>query len=153
MNKEKTIDILNKLVVTNNERIEGYETASENTEERELKTLFSGFVETSQKCRNDLVNEIKKLGGKAEGGTKVSGKFFRAWMDVKSALTGKDRKATLDSCEEGEEKAIESYRSVFEDETEHLTSQQQTMLKDQHGLIKNDLSKIRSMQDSMAQQA
>ena len=151
MNTEKTIDALNKLVVTNSDRIEGYDTASDNTDKNELKTLFSKFAQTSQTCRHELAREIKKLGGEAEDGTKASGKFFRAWMDVKSALSGNDRKAILNSCEEGEEKAIESYEAALEDQSEHLTSSQQSMVRNQLDSIKADQRKIRSMQNVMTE--
>jgi hypothetical protein len=33
--------------------------------------------------------------GTPEEGTRITGKFFRVWMDVKAALTNKDRKAIL----------------------------------------------------------
>jgi len=88
---------------------------------------------------------------KAEEGTKVSGKFFRAWMDVKSALSGDDRKATLNSCEEGEERATETYQDVLEDESEYLTSKHQMMIMDQHNSIKSDQGQIRSMQNALAE--
>jgi uncharacterized protein (TIGR02284 family) len=151
MDKEKTTDVLNKLVVINNDRIEGYETASDNTEEKDLKTLFSKFAKTSRKCRHDLIREIENLGGKAEDGTKVSGKFFRAWMDVKSALTGNDRKAILNSCEQGEEKAIETYKTVFNDKSDHLTADLLMMVRTQYGLIKTDQGKIISMQNALVE--
>ncbi len=151
MDRERTVDVLNELVVINNDRIEGYETAAENTEERDLKILFSEFEQTSQKCHRELVSEIEKLGGKAEEGTKVSGKFFRAWMDLKSALAGKDRKSVLNSCEQGEERAIETYKNVFEDKSEHLTSEQQSMVRDQYSSIKSDQGKIRSLQHALAE--
>lgn len=145
MEKEKTIDVLNKLVEINNDRIEGYEKASENTEEKDLKDLFSRFKQTSRKCLGELKSEINKLGGKVTEGTNVSGKFFRAWMDVKSALTGKDRKAILNSCEYGEEQADETYQTVLDDESEHLSPQQRSMIKEQHNLLKSDQSTIQSM--------
>lgn len=151
MEKEKTIDALNKLVEINNDRIEGYEKASENTEERDLKDLFSAFKQTSKKCQGELISEINKLGGKVTEGTTASGKFFRAWMDVKSALTGKDRKAILNSCENGEESADETYQTVLEDESEHLNPQQLSMIKAQHNQLKGDRNKIKSMQNNLVE--
>ena len=147
MEKEKTVNALNRLVVINKDRIEGYEKASENTEEKDLKSLFAKFVQTSQKCRNELITEIEKLGGKAEDGTKISGKFFRAWMDARSALTGKDRKAILSSCEQGEEKAIEVYKDVLNDHDKswQLTPKLKSLIKNQYDLINSDKGKIRSM--------
>ncbi len=151
MEKEKTIDALNKLVEINNDRIEGYEKASENTEEKDLKDLFSEFRRTSQKCLSELKSEITKLGVKATEETTISGEFFRAWMDVKSALAGKDRKAILNSCEYGEEQADETYQTVLDDESEHLNPQQQSMIKAQHKLLKADQSTVKSMQNTLAE--
>lgn len=149
MNKEKTIDALNTLVKINNDRIEGYKTASENTEERELQNIFSEFQQTSQRCRHQLISEISSLAGEAVEGTKTSGKFFRAWMDVKTALTDEDRKAILNSCEYGEEQADETYQSVLEDESEYLSPQQQSMINEQHNLLKADQSTIKTMLNSL----
>jgi len=49
MDNEKTIDVLNTLIQINNDRIEGYETASKETEEHDLKTMFAQFTKTSEK--------------------------------------------------------------------------------------------------------
>lgn len=150
MDKEKSIDALNKLIEINNDRIEGYETASKETDESELKTLFSKFSQTSQKCKHELVSEVQKLGGKPMEGTKTSGKFFRAWMDVKAALTRKDREAILNSCEFGEDQAVDTYKNVLKDNTEDLDSMQQTMVKAQLVLIKADHDHVKEMRDMLA---
>ena len=124
MENKKAIDVLNKLVEINNDRIEGYETAGKETTEPDLKVLFTKLAETSQDCRIELEREVELLGGTPAKGTKVSGKFFRAWMDVKAAITGKDRKAILESCEYGEDQALKTYESVLEDDSEHLNGEQ-----------------------------
>src|SRR5690349_19819739 len=108
MDNEKSIDVLNMLIQINNDRIEGYQTASKETEERDLQSLFSDLIETSETCRAELTEEVERLGGTPAEGTKTSGKFFRAWMDVKAAITGKDRKAILSSCEFGEDAAVDT---------------------------------------------
>jgi hypothetical protein len=41
MEKEKTIEVLNTLITINNDRIEGYDTAAKETDEYDLKNLFS----------------------------------------------------------------------------------------------------------------
>lgn len=151
MDKEKSIDALNKLVEINNDRIEGYQKAAENTEERDLKSLFLKFEQTSNKCLGELKSEINKLGGEVTEGTTTSGKFFRTWMDVKSALSGKDRKAILGSCEYGEENADETYQDVLDDESVHLSPQQLSIVKTQHNLLRSDQSTIKSMQNALVE--
>jgi uncharacterized protein (TIGR02284 family) len=147
METEKTIEVLNTLITINNDRIEGYETAAKETEEQDLKTLFAIFSSTSEKCRRELVGEVTKLGGTPAEGTKTTGKFFRVWMDVKAALTGKDRKAILNSCEYGEEAAQDTYEKALKNDTENLSAQQQTMIKAQHTLLVADYNKVKAMGD------
>lgn len=72
-------------------------------------------------------------------------------MDVKTALSGKDRKAILNSCEYGEEQADATYHEVVDTRSEHLNPQQLSMIKTQHRLLKADQSTIKSMQNSMVE--
>ena len=149
MENEKTIAVLNTLITINNDRIEGYETAAKDTAEQDLKTLFTHFSATSKTCRQHLTDEVNRLGGTAAEGTLTAGKLHRVWMDVKSAITGKDRKAILGSCEYGEEFAKDTYEKALEDDIENLNAEQQAMIKAQHALLQADHDKIKSMKDSL----
>lgn len=151
MDNEKTIDVLNTLVQINNDRIEGYETASKETEEHDLKTMFAQFTKTSEKNNQELSTEITKLGGTPTDGTKNTGKFFRVWMDVKAALTGKDRKAILNSCEFGEDEALETYEDVQENDAEHLSAEQKSMVSSQYDLLKADHDTVKTMRDALVE--
>ena len=145
MKHEKTIDVLNTVIEINNDRIEGYETALKETEEAEFKSLFAQFAYTSQKCNSQLIDEVQKLGGTPAEGTKVSGKFFRVWMDVKAALTGNDREAILNSCEYGEEVAQETYENALNEHSDHLTSEQKVLLRQQLMWLKAEYDTVKSM--------
>lgn len=150
METEKTIAVLNTLITINNDRIEGYETAAKETEEQDLKALFAQFSSTSQKCKTELKNEVTKLGGTSAEGTMTSGKFFRVWMDVKAALTGKDRKAILNSCEYGEDMAKDTYKKALENDLESLNAEQQAMIKEQYTLLVAEHDKVKMMRDALA---
>jgi uncharacterized protein (TIGR02284 family) len=150
MNNNKTIEVLNKLVEINNDRLEGYETALNETEEHDLKSLFAELARTSHRCRKELAAEIRNLGGVPTEGTKITGKFFRAWMDFKAALTGKDRETIVNSCESGEDKAVETYEEVIKDDLEYLSPDQQALVRVQYELIKADHDTVRSLRDSLA---
>jgi uncharacterized protein (TIGR02284 family) len=82
---------------------------------------FQHLKNTKMERVKTIEVEVNLLDGKAEEGTKVSGKFFRLWMDVKAALTGHNRKAILKSCEYGEDRAKEAYDKVLENDKEHLS--------------------------------
>lgn len=151
MENKEAIDALNRLVEINNDRIEGYETATKETNEPDLKVLFTKLADTSRDCRIELEREVEQLGGTPAQGTKVSGKFFRAWMDVKAAITGKDRKAILESCEYGEDHALKTYEDVLEDERQQLTNEQLAMVESQYDLLKADHDAVRALRDSFVE--
>lgn len=147
MENQKTITALNKLIEINNDRIEGYETASKETESAELKALFNGLSFTSNSNVTELHAEVLRLGGKPEEGTRVTGKFFRVWMDVKAAFTGNDRHAILSSCEFGEDKALETYEEVLDNGSD-LTVEQRAMIVKQQANLRGDHNEVKSLRDA-----
>ncbi|MES2655032.1 MAG: PA2169 family four-helix-bundle protein [Bacteroidota bacterium] len=149
MENDKTIEVLNTLITINNDRIEGYETASKETDEHDLKTLFATFIQNSQKCKQELVAEVSMLGGQIAEGTLISGKFFRVWMDVKAALTNKDRKTILNSCEFGEDAMKTTYETTLELNTDLFSAAQKTMIRAQYDLLKADHDKVKLMRDRL----
>lgn len=150
MDNEKQIKVFNSLIVINNDRIEGYKTAEAEARETDLKMLFSDLMETSVQNRKELVAHVASLGGTIEEGTRVTGKFFRVWMDVKAAFTGNDRKAILDSCEYGEDVILETYKKVLEEDHENLSSIEQQLLNKQYALLKADHDKVKQIRDTIA---
>jgi hypothetical protein len=54
--------LLNSLIIINNDRIAGYETAMEETEDADLKVQFAQCIQTSEACKTELVVEVHKLG-------------------------------------------------------------------------------------------
>jgi uncharacterized protein (TIGR02284 family) len=147
MKTETSINVLNSLIEINNDRIEGYETASKETDEADVKTLFAECSKTSQHCNAELIYEVQTLGGTPLEGTKMSGKFFRVWMDVKAAVTITDRRTILKSCELGEEFAIQKYKDVLAKNLVDLTSEQQTMINEQYVLIQADHDGVKNLRD------
>ena len=150
MEKDKAIEVLNSLITINNDRIEGYETASKETEEFDLKGLFGQFISTSTKCKQELVMQVSTLGGEIAEGTRVSGKIYRIWMDFKAAATGKDRKTILDSCVYGEDEALDTYENALENDVEHLSAEQKDMIYSQKTLLKADRDRVKALRDAVA---
>jgi uncharacterized protein (TIGR02284 family) len=70
-------------------------------------------------------------------------------MDVKAALTGKDRLAILNSCEFGEDAAKDTYEAVLENDLEHLSIDQKAMITAQLAMLGSDLNKVITMTDAL----
>lgn len=147
-NSQIKAEVLNDLIEINNDRITGYERAIEELEERDtdLVSLFREMIQESRNYKVELVSEVQNTGAKIEEGTTVSGKIYRAWMDVKAMFTGNDRKAILASCEGGEDAAQKAYRSAIEEN--ELGFETTTLLKKQQASLKLSHDKIKALRDS-----
>lgn len=143
---KNTITLINDLIIINNDRIEGYERAAKETEDSQLKSIFTHMADESRQFKNELVREVVNQGGSPAEGTTNSGKMFRAWMDIKAALTGKDRKAIIASCEFGEDAALETYETVLN--SEDLPVESRTLVSRQKSAIQQSHDKIKLMRDS-----
>lgn len=138
---EKNVARLNNLIEINNDRIEGYEKAAKETEDSDLKSLFNNMANDSRKYRAELITEVVTQGGTPAEGTKTSGKIYRAWMDIKAALTGKDAHAIISSCEFGEDAALEEYDDILKStelsaKGRDIASRQRTSIQESHDHIK-----------------
>ena len=139
----QTVETLNDLVRINNDRIAGYEKAADEIKDsgQDLRLLFLKLSDESFTYKQELEERIAALGGEMATGTTVSGKIYRAWMDIKNTISGKNRKAVLASCEYGEDKAQEAYNSALDAKdldsgTRQLIVLQKNSLKDSHDMIK-----------------
>jgi uncharacterized protein (TIGR02284 family) len=142
---ERLIEILNELIRINNDRIEGYERAAHeirDTFQAELKSWFFTMAEDSRTYKNDLIDAVIGLGGEPASRTTTSGKLYRAWMEVRAALSGDDVKAALESCEFGEDVALKAYQEALQAEVNWptnvsmLVSNQRQELRASHDKIK-----------------
>ncbi len=141
---ENLVEVLNDLVQINNDRIEGYQKAAEETKDIDvdLKAIFIKMAEESIKYKTELINEISKFGGEPETGTTGLGKLHRVWMDVKATFANHERQSVLEACEFGEDAAQKAYTDALASDAEmsaesrQLITSQQSSLKTSHDIIK-----------------
>lgn len=115
-NTDKKTDLLNEAIEINNDRIKGYEKAIEIAADanlRELQTLFKSYIEQSQQFIMELKPLLKQYHVEPESGTNLTGKIFRIWMDIKSAISPSISQAILDTCERGEDEFKETYKEIL----------------------------------------
>lgn len=141
---ENLIEVLNGLIEINNDRVNGYEKAADESKDRDvdLQAAFVKYANDSRGYTAELSQVVRTLGGDPETGTTNSGKLFRVWMDVKALFTGKDRQGILENCEFGEDAAQKAYKAALASdaeisaETRQLITEQQSELKTAHDTIK-----------------
>jgi len=143
MENEKTISIINDLIRINNDRIEGYEKAVKETrdEDADLKNVFNRMADESRNYKQELTNELRRMGGEPASDTTQSGKIYRVWMDLKSAVTGHGRQSVLELCEFGEDAAQKAYEKALDTDNE--------LAPDVRTLIQKEKDALRSSHDTI----
>jgi uncharacterized protein (TIGR02284 family) len=143
MEKKETVNVLNDLIRINNDRIEGYEKAVKETKDQDtdLRTTFNRMADESRRYKQELLDQVRTLGGEPASDTTQSGKVYRVWMDVKSSLTGHGRQSVLALCEYGEDAAQKAYEKALDPEN--------NLPPDVRTLIQHEKDNLRSSHDTI----
>ncbi len=113
---EKLNEVLNDLIRINHDRVEGYEKAIKqlSASDVDLKSLFKRYASESRSYANTLTAQVSGNGGNPDPATTMSGKIYRIWMEIRAAMSNKERESVLASCEFGEDAAQRAYKEALE---------------------------------------
>lgn len=142
---DKAIENLNTLLCINNDRVEGYKSAIYEAKEVNIKIMFSTLAQTSLQCRKELIQELKKLGGKRNNGFRETGKFFNVWREMKKAIKKDDHQTILYSCKHGENAVLREYLKIIKGSFSDLNLECESVLYRQYNLLKADYEKINQL--------
>jgi uncharacterized protein (TIGR02284 family) len=113
INKE-SISLLNDLIETSKDGQKGFEESAKDLKNPQLKAFFAEHAVACATAVRELQTEVRALGGDPETSGSVSGSVHRAWVNLKSSVTGKSDEAVLNEVERGEDHALKAYREAAE---------------------------------------
>ena len=91
----------------------GFQEAAEGVERSDLKSLFYEFSQQRAQFAGELQSLVQSLGGDPENSGSMAAALHRGWINIKSAVTGKDEAAILNECERGEDSAKDMYKDAL----------------------------------------
>src|SRR5688500_18105391 len=112
---DDAISTLNGLIETCKDGQNGFKEAAEGVERSDLKSLFYEFSQQRSQFVGELQGLVRELGGDPENSGSVAGALRRGWINIKSAVTGKDDAAILNECERGEDVAKNAYKDALDE--------------------------------------
>jgi uncharacterized protein (TIGR02284 family) len=113
MNNE-VISTLNDLIETCKDGEEGFKSCAEDIGDQQLKQTLLVYAGSCSTAARELTALVIAHGGDPETQSSLSGTLHRRWIDIKSAVMGKDDEAVLNECERGEDVAKKSYLRALE---------------------------------------
>lgn len=145
MNNSDVISTLNNLIETCRDGQEGFKQSAEGVERSDLKSVFYEFAQQRAQFVGELQSLVQELGGDPENTGSVAGAVHRGWINIKSAVTGRDEAAILNEAERGEDVAKNAYKSALE---QNLPANVAEVVQRQSSAVQAAHDRVRSLRDS-----
>lgn len=113
MENKDIVSTINRLIETCKDGEAGFRACAQDLNDPVLKTTFTERAEGCAAAAAELQQLVHSLGGVPELTSSIGGMLHRRWVDIKSAITGKDNLAVLKECERGEELALKNYQDAL----------------------------------------
>lgn len=97
------VTVLNTLIATLLDSVEGYTKAAGDVENERLGTIFADRARERREVASRLQAVVAEHGGKPEDDTSTMGAIHRTFFDLKTAITGRDNEAIVAEVERGED--------------------------------------------------
>lgn len=138
----EVVSILNGLIETCEDGLHGFTTASEGVDNPSAKALFASRLPNIQRGESELKAEVRRLGGDPEKRGTIAGALHRGWIDLKSAVTGKNQEAIVMECERGEEHAAHVYEDALQKDLPYDT---RAIIERQYRGVVENLGRVRAL--------
>jgi uncharacterized protein (TIGR02284 family) len=147
MDHSDIVSTLNDLIETCKDGEEGFRTCAEDISDTEMKSYFINRAQRCSTAAAELQDLVEEYGGKPETTSSVSAALHRRWVDIKSAVTGKDDEAILNECERGEDVAKKSYENALSknlpDDVRSVVERQYQGVMQNHDQVKGMRNQVR----------
>lgn len=134
--------VLKDLVQINVDRYNGCQKAMEDVHDSDLKDMFRRMGQQSLNFKNELEGYGSSDVHVPTDETSTASKLHRTWIDIKSAITGKDRHSVLAAAETGEDTILKTYNEALQDtsgmptDLMQVVQRQRSELQQSHNMVK-----------------
>lgn len=147
MENNKAISTLNSLIETLKDGEDGFRTAAEGLTDPQTRAVFQEFSRERGAMARALQTEVSKLGGTAETSGSLSGSVHRGWVNIKSAITGKNDASIIAEAERGEDVAKKAFAEA---NLTDLPPSARALVQEQAGKVRSAHDRVRAMEKATA---
>jgi uncharacterized protein (TIGR02284 family) len=141
---QEFISTMNDLIETCKDGEEGFRNAAEAVTRNDLRSIFNEYARQRAQFGAELQTHVARLGGDPQKSGSVGGSLHRGWLNLKSAITGKDEHSILAECERGEDSAVKNYRQALDKD---LPSDLRSVVESQYQQILDAHNRVKALRD------
>ncbi|HWQ34709.1 MAG TPA: PA2169 family four-helix-bundle protein [Blastocatellia bacterium] len=138
------ISTLNNLIETCRDGQNGFQSAAEGVADPQIRSLFEQYSQQRAQFVGELQSEVRRLGGDPQNTGSVAAALHRGWMNIKSAVTGKDEHNILEEAERGEDSAVRNYEDAL---NQNLPPEVLSIVQRQFAAVREAHNRVRSLRD------
>src|SRR5437763_8816503 len=142
---EQAISTINTLIETCKDGEYGFRSAAEAIQDPETQRLFNRYSEERRGFAAELQAVVHGAGREPEERGSVAGALHRGWINLKSAVTGKDEHAVLAAAETGEDSAVNAYKEALDHG--ELPAEVRPVVERQCARVKAAHDQVRALRD------
>lgn len=140
-----TVNVLQGILEKNYDAEKGYKKAMQDAKNPALKGFLQKQAAQRSHFATAIDKELRDLGETPKESGSVTGSLHRAWIDIKSSVSGNDDEAVLEEVIRGEKASVDEYEDVMNNNTlaPQINSVLQTQLRD----IQGTLNRVKTLED------
>jgi uncharacterized protein (TIGR02284 family) len=117
---------------------------------RDFDISLELFEAAARRCAEgaaELEAKVRDLGGQPAQGGSAGGSMHRAWINIKSTITGMNEHAVLAECERGEDTGKHTYEEALKQD---LPTDVRTIIERQYQGVKANHDRVRDLRNATA---
>lgn len=115
MPNDHDINVLNSLIVTTIDSVNGYRTAATDATNEQFRSIFQARADEREEIVRELQAHVRQIGGTPDDDGSALAGAHRFMLNVRDALTGRDDQAVIAEVERGEDHIKHKYEAALAD--------------------------------------
>ena len=141
------IRTLNGLIATTIDSVDGYRTSANDVENPRFAELFTARASERSSVAEQLRGEVTRLGGNPEDDGTILAAGHRAFVNLKSAVTGRDDQAIINEVERGEDHIKAKFEDALKDDS--LSPESRSLVQAAYGSVKSGHDEMRDLKHNL----
>jgi len=141
------VGTLETLTTTLIDSINGYRDAAQNAEGSQFQQLFREMADDRSRVVEDLRSEVRRLGGNPPDDGSLLGATHQRFLDLKSAITGRDDKSIINEVERGEDYLKEKFETALN--SQDLPADSRTVVERAYQSVRQGHDRVSSLKHGL----
>lgn len=144
---EHDVKILNSLIETTIDSVDGYEKAARDSKNEQFRRMFEERAFERRRVCDELRNEVTRLGGEPEDDGSMLASAHRSFLKLRDVVAGGDDTQVIDEVERGEDFIKDKYETAMRDD--ELSAEARQTITRAYDSVKSGHDQMSALKHSM----